>query len=160
MISVKMTTTKGELHKMAVAAMDDFRKKAILVLARAGEEAVNEARSTVKEHDWMDRTGNLRSSIGYVITEDGSPVTFSKFEKVNGPDRDKATEDGSTTGRAFAARLASETRGLALIVVAGMNYAVYVADKGYNVLSSSQILAEMRIPELFEGMAKYDNENR
>ena len=146
-----MTTTRGELHAMAVKAVDDFRRKAILVLQKAGEEAVNEARSA---GDWKDQTGNLRSSIGYVVSENGSPIVLGKFDKV----KDTASS-GPATGSVLAAKLASETPGLALIVVAGMNYAKYVADKGYNVLSSSQILAEMRIPELFEGMARY-NENR
>lgn len=160
MISVKMTTTKGQLQQMAVAAVTDIRRKAVRILQRAGELAVNEARSTVKAQDWMDRTGNLRSSIGYVIAEDGVPIHTSTFERVDGPDRGKATENGSDTGRSYATRLASETKGLALVVVAGMRYAVYVADKGYNVLSSSQILAEQLIPHLFEEQAKHDNENR
>lgn len=153
MIGVKMTTTKGELRKMAVKVMEDFRRKAIRILTKVGEEAVNEARAS---GNWTDRTGNLRSSIGYVITEDGALVTSSEFAPSD-KGTDKAT--GQSEGRAQAVRIASETRGLALVVVAGMNYAVYVADKGFNVLSSSQILAEMRIRELFKKQSEFD-ENR
>lgn len=159
MISVKLTTTKGELQAMALAAVKDMRNRAISVLQRAGEEAVNEARSVIKENDWMDRTGNLRSSIGYVICENGQPISVSKFEQVDGPDRGEATEDGSQTGRSYAMSLVRETQGLALVVVAGMKYAVYVADKGYNVLSSSQIVAQQAVKRLFEGWARYDKEN-
>lgn len=159
MIRVKLTTTKGELQAMAVKTINDMRNRAISVLQRAGELAVNEARSIVKENDWMDRTGNLRSSIGYVVCENGQPITVSHFQRIDGPDRAKATEDGSETGRSYAMSLVGETRGLALVVVAGMNYAVYVAGRGYNVLSSSQIVATETIQRLFEGWAKYDKEN-
>lgn len=151
MIRVKMTTTKGELQQMAFAIADDFRKKAIRVLQYAGERAVNEARGS---GNWTDRTGNLRSSIGYVVCEDGQPIVESDFAGT----LPTATE-GPETGRVYALRIAAETHGLALVVVAGMSYAIYVADKGYNVLSSSQILAEKLIPQLFNKMAK-GNEDR
>lgn len=154
MISVKMTTTKGQLQQMAVAVVTDLRNKAIRILKRAGELAVNEARTVSTGKNWTDRTGNLRSSIGYVICEDGRPITQSDFQQVL-----PTAESGPETGRNYALSIASGTKGLALVVVAGMNYAVYVADKGYNVLSSSQILAEKLIPELFAKQAKFD-ENR
>lgn len=150
-VSIKMTTTKGELRQMVVGQIADMRQKAIRILNRAGELAVNEARTA---GDWKDQTGNLRSSIGYVVCEDGRPVYQSEFAKV----RDTA-EEGPQMGLDLALRVAGETSGLALVVVAGMDYAVYVADKGYNVLSSSQILAERIVPELFEKQARYD-ENR
>ncbi len=155
MISVKLTTTKGQLRAMAVAAVDDMRRKAIAILSRAGELAVNEARSTIKEKDWTDRTGNLRSSVGYIICEDGKPLYESKFESVL-----PTAVDGPDAGRLYARGLAADTTGLALVVVAGMSYAKYVAGRGYNVLSSSQQLAAKLIPELFEKQAAYDQKNR
>ena len=151
MIRVTLKTTKNELHQMAIKVAQDIRRQAIRILQRAGEEAVNEARSRTKEKDWQDQTTNLRSSIGYVIAENGEVIGESDFKQ----EKETATE-GPEVGRAYAAKLAHETKGLCLIVVAGMNYAKYVADKGYNVLSSSQILAEMRIPQLFEGMANHN----
>lgn len=156
MLSVKLTTTKGELKAMAVAVVSDMRRKAIRILNRAGQLAVNEAREA---GNWTDRTGNLRSSIGYIICEDGQPVYESEFQRVNGPDREGTDPHGEEIGKAYALSLAASTKGLALVVVAGMSYAVYVADRGYNVLSSSQILAENLIPHLFEEQARHD-ENR
>ncbi|MGV4578106.1 hypothetical protein ACQ1R5_10635 [Ornithobacterium rhinotracheale] len=39
-------------------------------------------------------------------------------------------------------------RGYVLVVVAGMNYALYVESKGYNVLSTAEQLAEREVPRL------------
>ena len=153
MITVKLTTTEGQVKQMVAEALSVARKKAIAVLAKAGQEAVNMARSHTEKsgNDWHDQTANLRSSIGYLICENGVPLVEGEFKQ----EAPTATE-GPSTGRSYAQELASSTHGLALVVVAGMKYAVYVADKGYDVLSSAQILAKMRIPELFKGMAEYD----
>ena len=149
-----MTTTKGQLKQMASDIAKDMRNRAILVLSRAGEIAVNEARSTAKEHDWTDRTGNLRSSIGYAIFENGKPISNGGFEQ-SAP----TATDGPFEGQYYALRIGESTKGLALVVVAGMNYAIYVADRGYNVLSSSQIIAAETVKELFEKFEENDKEN-
>lgn len=149
-----MTTTKGDLKKMASEIARDVRNRAILVLSRAGEIAVNEARSTAKEHDWTDRTGNLRSSIGYAIFENGKPIADGGFEKSA-----STANEGPISGPYYALRIGQTTKGLALVVVAGMNYAIYVADRGYNVLSSSQIIAAKTVKELFEKFEEHDKEN-
>ena len=154
MIKIKMTTTKGQLQEMTAKAVSDFRRKAIAVLQRAGEEAINIARdgNSKSGKDWKDQTGNLRSSIGYLVCENGVPILGGGFQQ-----KLSTATDGPTKGKSYAAELASTTSGLALVVVAGMSYAVYVADKGYDVLSSSQIRAQMRIPELLAGMANNGN---
>lgn len=161
MIRVRMTTTKGELQAMAVAAVSDMRRNAIRILHRVGQKAVNMARDKARKNgtDWTDDTGNLRSSIGYIICEDGKPIEEGKFDRVDGPNRSKTTVDGTEVGKEYAYSLAGDTKGLALIVVAGMDYAVYVAGRGYDVLSSSQILAQNLIPKLFEMQARHDKKN-
>lgn len=153
MIRIRLTTTKGQIQKMAMEAVNDVRNQAIRILQRAGESAVNEAKSTEKQNDWHDDTANLRSSIGYIVCEDGKPISVSDFKQ----EKPTATE-GPSTGKEFALRLAAETEGLALIVVAGMNYAKYVAGKGYNVLSSAQIVASDEIQNLFKKRYKLDNQ--
>ena len=40
-------------------------------------------------------------------------------------------------------------KGLVLIVVAGKNYAAYVEAKGYNVLSSAELMAENILKQLY-----------
>lgn len=112
-------------------------------LISVGEQAVNEARSN---HRYRNQTGNLQSSIGYCVLEDGKVIFGGQdsFEVVN-----NGTQ-GLMEGRAFLQRLISEhPSGLVLIVVAGMEYAAYVEAKNLNVLDSAEQLAERLLPQLF-----------
>ena len=52
--------------------------------------------------------------------------------------------------KALPKKIGKETKGVALVVVAGMNYAAYVEAKGYNVLSSAEHLAERELPRMLE----------
>ena len=57
----------------------------------------------------------------------------------------------SGLGALLAERLAGEyPTGIVLIVVAGMKYAIYVADRGYDVLDSAEDLARREIPKMLE----------
>ena len=83
--------------------------------------------------------------MGYVVVNDGQIVYESAFSKT------MAGKEGSDAGRQFARSLASQhPEGIVLIVVAGMNYARYVADKGFNVLDSAEILADRLVPSIME----------
>ena len=113
-------------------------------LIYVGEEAVKEAREHGRD---KDRTGNLRSSVGYCIADDGRIVKESSFDVVQ-----KGTQ-GSQEGRQFLHRLVSEhPSGLVLIVVAGMEYEAYVEAKNLNVLDSAEQMAEREIPRLLEAL--------
>lgn len=104
-----------------------------------GEKCVNEARNN---GSYTDQTGNLRSSTGYVVTAQGKIVQRNfAYAKARA---------GQTTGKALAEKLAAQfTTGYALIVVAGMNYALYVEAKySKNVLNSAEKLAERELPRL------------
>lgn len=121
-----------------------------------GNDAVRYIRDRSKEDSWEDQTGNLRSSIGYIIVKDGMTIGESGFEKVNGPDRDKTDVDGSVEGRAFAEKLATKYQtGYALIVVAGMEYAA-VLEKLDNkdVLASGELYLKRRIKKMLNEMKK------
>ena len=124
-------------------------------LMDVGEQCVNHARKLPSmsranplakyphQPNYIDDSGNLRSSIGYVVVEDGRIIGESAFEAVgNGA-------EGSATGRSFAESLvATHPNDTALILVAGMHYAEYVAAKGYDVLDSATLLAEQLINDL------------
>lgn len=113
-------------------ATETIDNKALETLKYMGELFVNEARV---KGNYNDRTGNLRSSIGYIIVNDGK-VIEQNFE---------TTEDGSDrkTGKDKAEDYAREValqypRGLALIGVAGMEYALYVENRHHlDVISGS-----------------------
>lgn len=107
-----------------------------------GEKCLNAARET---NSYKDRTGNLRSSLGYVIVSDGSIVYQSDFEVV------KQGNDGSKSGIQYAKEIVKQfPEGIVLIVVAGMNYAAYVSAKGYDVIDSAELLADNEVPKMLK----------
>lgn len=124
------------------------RQETVLIntLERVGQLAVNEARD---HGSYLDQTANLRSSVGYMIAKDGVVISRSSFESVSGEKGDG--KQGSIDGANFANKIATQTSGLTLIVVAGMNYATYV-ETHRNVLASSQILAEREVPKLLKAL--------
>ena len=105
-----------------------------------GERVLNAARST---DSYKDQTGNLRSSIGYVVVVDGRVADISSFAVV------KNGQEGSKTGADYARKLARKyPKGIVLIVCAGMNYAAYVSAKGYDVVDSAELLADRLVPQM------------
>ncbi|GHV48049.1 hypothetical protein FACS1894181_02850 [Bacteroidia bacterium] len=91
------------------------------LLFRTGEEFVKVARQKGTYQDW---TGNLRSSIGYIVALDGNILgkNFQLSEK-NGTDKQ--------TGKREAEQMSSDlallyNKGYVLVCVSGMKYAAYV----------------------------------
>lgn len=129
--------TEREVERWFNYHIGRAEEKLYKLLQRAGEEFVKIARN---KKGFNDDTGNLRSSIGYVIVIDGEIVTedFEKSEKGT----DKAT------GVNQASRLSQDiakiyNKGFVLIGVAGMKYAVYVeAMENKDVISSASIQTE------------------
>lgn len=163
---------KGPSHTAIdnmVAQMEE-RMKRVLVrrLLYVGEMCVNKARNLplpsrsiywdsstgerqrhIPRHtpNYIDWTANLRSSIGYVVVMDGQIVGKSDFSKVKGIDANG--EDGHKKGQEYARELATRfPQGVALIVVAGMDYASYVQRKGYDVLVSAELMASQMLRQL------------
>lgn len=100
--------------------VDRAEERIYKLLQRAGEEFVKIAR---KKGNYQDNTGNLRSSIGYVIVKDGDILTENYEQSTTGTDKQ--------TGIREAKRLVSEltsvySDGWVLVGVAAMPYAVYV----------------------------------
>lgn len=117
------------LFKDAISEVD---KKALETLKYMGEKFVNDARI---KGNYNDRTGNLRSSIGYIIISNGA-ILDRNFERVgNGNDG----LSGKKKAEDFANELAAlNPKGLILIGVAGMEYAVYVERRhSLDVISGS-----------------------
>lgn len=134
---------KNAFYNYAIEQVEGARIGAINALKYVGLECVTEAR---KSGRYTDQTGNLRSSIGYAILEDGKPVQKSGFERV------KATAaEAQVQSESLITRLAATyNRGLVLVVVAGMDYAAYVEARGYNVLNSAETLAKTLVPQMLK----------
>ena len=76
----------GDIDGMFKAFLLEVERQIIESLCRIGEEAVSMAKTIPPERGFTDRTGNLRSSIGYVVFKDGKPVNIA-FEAVKGRSR-------------------------------------------------------------------------
>lgn len=145
--------TDSEVERFLDYFVDRAGEKMFLLLQRAGEEFVKLARESGQ---YKDHTGNLRSSIGYVIVANGK-IIARNFEK-----SDKGTD--RTTGKNEARNLTNELsrlyrKGLVLIGVAGMDYAVHVeAIKNKDVISSAATHTEDWIKKqsktLFDKLSK------
>lgn len=130
---------KGNLDHTFKALLAEVERQIIESLCHVGEEAVKLAKMIPPERGFHDQTGNLRSSIGYVVVKDGKPVNVS-FGAVKGG------HTGVNEGQRLALQVGSKyTEGYALVVVAGMNYAVHVESKGRDVLTSAEKLSKKQI---------------
>ena len=111
-------------------------------LAAIGEQVLNVARLN---GSYRDQTGNLRSSIGYVVVIDGEVIQMSSFDAV------KSGGNGARMGKQYVKRLIRKfPQGVVVLVAAGMKYASYVSAKGYDVLDSSELLADKLVPQMLE----------
>lgn len=123
----------------------------VRALSLLGEMCVIEAKDRPQEYSWFDQSGNLRSSIGYVIAHNGKIIKYSEFSQVKGGN------EGVKEGKNLAVEIAKQyTSGYVLVVVAGMSYAEYVeAMDNKDVLASSELFARRELPNI---MVKLSNQ--
>ena len=122
---------------------DTIESRQIKRLQYLGEMCVKQARQSAPPVSFMDQTGNLRSSIGYTIFKDGAAI-HQDFKSVKGG------SEGVKAGQVLASNVGSKSKGICLVVVAGMNYAIYVEATGRDVLASAEHLAEKELPEMIK----------
>lgn len=134
--------------------------RVIASLQYIGEEVVNQIRNSDISY-WDDHTGNLRSSIGYIVSLDGQPIGMSGFEQVEGPQAEGAPADGGDKGEQYARHIATlYPQGISLIVVAGMEYASYVENiKSRTVLAQGEIVAKKMVSEMIQKLDKRYGKN-
>ena len=117
--------SQGSINNRIDRFVVSIEQRIIWTLAMVGESFVNDARNI---KTYQDQTGNLRSSIGYIIAKDGVII--------------QENVEGKAEGVAQARKIAREvlrdnSKGFILIVVAGMEYAAAVESKGYDVITGS-----------------------
>lgn len=126
-------------------------------LFRIGEEAVTTARNRPQRESWFDHTGNLRSSVGYVVCKGGIPIEpngviaqSSSFKTI------AHGSEGSVKGKEYATKIAHELGGdYGLVVVAGMEYAQKVEDiEGKDVLATATIETKQKFPIYMENLKR------
>ena len=142
-----------------VSGIDKYEKQIesdyIERLINTGEKAVQVA---IERGNYQNITGNLRSSIGYIIAYNGHIIKEGGFYKMQGKGKNMQHvvfttktgkhvdfwakgkfgdgQEGSNKGLEFARSKIQGTIGYAFILVAGMEYASHVSSKGYDVIDS------------------------
>jgi hypothetical protein len=137
---------RKELQKQRQVIASDV----VRICSFVGEKFVVNARSSLQidpsafpEGDYTDRTGNLRSSIGYAVIADGEVQVLHLPE--NGEARNYLSEVIASLPWAKGVRLIGE---------AGMDYASYLESMGYNVISSQADVAIVDLSKILEKYAK------
>ncbi len=133
--------TMKDINKSLVRFANQNIETQIKVFNYIGQSFINNARDN---GDYFDDTGNLRSSIGYVVAVNGK-IKDSVF-KAAGKD---LNSEGVNSAKRLSQSLISNN-GVELIVTAGMDYAKAVESKKYNVLtifapSKSQLAKDFKI---------------
>jgi len=141
-------TDMRKLREGLQAKMKDIVDFLVFRLSQIGEECVKIAR---ERGSYGDDTGNLRSSIGYVVLYDGKPVKYGVPEQYSGKKGNGA--DGPPAAEALLQKLQAKFPwGVVLIVCAGMKYAAYVeAVHHKDVLTSAELEAEKLVNQLLKG---------
>lgn len=144
-MSLRPLFNMATIQKFMDQFVDEKEQKMIELLSYAGNQGVRHARLN---GNYRDRTGNLRSSIGFMVVKDGKAVDeyFEEADKGS----DKST--GVSEAKKLALRVAkTHNKGLVLILVAGMNYAVHVESlENYDVLQSAVYATESLLKETME----------
>ena len=140
----------NDIERILREKIEKYYQKVIRILRIVGEKCINEAR---EYGSYQDQTGNLRSSIGYIVLKDGKPIEKGGFAPTErGTDGGKS---GQKEGEAFINKVTSQyPKGFVLVVIAGMKYASYVEDRNYNVLTSAELLAEREVPKLLKALSQ------
>lgn len=129
MFSSGLITAKG------AAFQNRVEEAAIFLCKYLGEELVKYAKD---KHNYTDRTSNLTNSIDYFVVKN-KDIVF-------GP-ADQSDKPQEAALKAAMKMIATLPDCVALVVVAGMNYAAYVEAKGYNVILPAELKAKTDFPQ-------------
>jgi len=140
--------------KTVMQVLNEELKRALAVL---GEECVIRIRNRSEADSWIDHTGNLRSSIGYGVVENGivDNANSSSFQQIPAKENPQNRPlNGGQKGRDYLNDKAKDIAQypLGLVVVAGMEYAIYVeALQNKDVIGNTKIWASQNLRSRIEG---------
>ena len=149
-MGIRMTTKLDEIHKVLMKEANRVERLTIRALSYLGEQCVSRVRNRGGNKSWYDQSGNLRSSVGYVIAYNGSIIQYSEFNQI------KQGSEGVTVGKKLAEELVKRySSDYVLVIVAGMNYAEYVERKdNKDVLASTELWAIDQVPKMLEKLKR------
>ena len=145
MISIKADFNMADIEKQINNATQAWFNNLLETFRTKGREFTKRAREQTKSDGGFGNiTWNLRGSIGYILLNDGV-VIESYFPPL--PDG----ELGRVTGDAYAREIAAGNgfdNGIVLILVAGMDYATYVQNRGIDVLDTESLVFEAELKRI------------
>ena len=139
--------TSNDVKEVFDTFVEDVDVQLIQLFAYVGEEFANTARDKKPPQSFTDRTGNLRSSIGYVVALDGEVQMINLEGKEEGKARAKELVQEV---------LADESAGIVLIGFAGMHYASHVEATKKDVITGSIPKASEILKELKAGLKEFE----
>ena len=120
-----------------------IKRLTIRALSELGEQCVTKIRDRAGDKSWYDHTGNLRSSVGYIVLYDGKEAQRGGFMPTSAPEGNGSK--GKQEGQNYleeTSKTVAESSDFSLVVVAGMNYAgVVEAMDNKDVLASAELWA-------------------
>lgn len=136
---IQNNLSMSEIQKVLLLKATNAEKSIENAMKYIGETCVNEARAN---GTYIDQTGNLKSSIGYVVVNNGKTISKNIKASIIGTDKITGVRNAELFVKELSARY---NKGIVLIVIAGMDYAKKVESKR-NVLASAELLAARDIP--------------
>ena len=149
-MGIRMATKLDEIHNTLMKESQRVERLTIRALSYLGEQCVTRVRDREGDKSWYDRSGNLRSSVGYVISHNGNIVQYSDFNQV------KQGSEGVNVGKDLAEEIVKRySNDYVLVIVAGMNYAEYVeAMDNKDVLASTELWSIDQVPKMLEKLKR------
>jgi hypothetical protein len=136
-MGIRAKFSESDLNNMFMVRVSIIEDAILSRLKFIGETCVNNARAN---GSYNDVTGNLRSSICYVVLKNGVKKSGGVIP--------------SDSSKRMAELIAEYPRGYVLIVLAGMDYAAAVESKGKDVLTASSKIAEIELKKAIKNFKK------
>ena len=132
-----ITAPKGSIADQLNAFTDNVRHAIISILQEEAMKTVDAIKKPIESggyRKYLDQTGNLTSSIGYVIVVDGAIIDEYGYSSAL-PTATQGAEQGANYARQIASTF---TEGIVVIISAGMNYAAYVERRNLGGMTAGE----------------------
>lgn len=146
-----ITAPTNDIEKQLMTYFANIRGALIYAFSEAADDVINNIKLDAGRggfRKYQDQSGNLTSSVGFALVENGVVLHESTFEPIM-----PTAQEGADAGRNYLHQVAAQyPHGISVIVVAGMNYAAYVEAKGLGGMRTGEIALRERIDEILEGL--------
>lgn len=137
-----------ELQNRLNQRKEALQKVLNMKLLQLAEEAVTHAK---ENKGYRDRTANLKNSISFALFYDGVLVTQQLGQLSKPEDAPKDHRGVASNMEQFCSEEGVvKLTGFTLVIVAGMEYGVYVEQKGYNVLHLTKYFLRDEMRKILE----------